>query len=266
MKASGQRNAGASPGGPLVSVAKRRSGVRGNVTPTLARLAALDVALSGAGPRVSAATTSAEMLATPQLNSVPKTRNSASCEASSGTGEFPYNSLADDVLDGSLSAALADAKAAAAAAAQAVDTAMGSTGSFTAATSSKSLSGVPNAARASSVMRTAVAAAAAAAAAGGDSVAAEVLAQMVATNPRTNSSDLRNLLAQRLQDRSVMLENPTAPVNVNKLFLVGSTGIVLKQNSKNLHLVMPGDRVQVVPLKGCVVQYTINGTTLQFAG
>ncbi|KAG2448309.1 hypothetical protein HYH02_006893 [Chlamydomonas schloesseri] len=227
--------------------------------------------------------------------------------------------------------------------------------------------------RATPTVTSAAAAAAAAAAAGGDSVAAEMLAELVATNPRASGSDLRALLSQRLQDRSVLLDNPTAALNAKKMFarrtssysaklrsntevkkcgaavavaaagspaaaqpaatgaskgpapsyetmlrvhelwiqytqglirnlpgsaavssaaataaaaakvadlhgarvtvvqhrnpqLVGASGVVLRRSSAALHLMTPGDRVKVVPLKGCVAQYAINGIVLQLTG
>ena len=126
-------------------------------------------------------------------------------------GDFPYNRLGEAVLDGSLSSALAQAKAAAQAAAAATSAAFGGPASAAGGRRGSSRRTAPT-------VTSAAAAAAAAAAAGGDSVAADVLAELVATNPRTSSSDLRSLLSQRLQDRSVLLDNPMAALNAKKMF------------------------------------------------
>ncbi|GIL42953.1 hypothetical protein Vafri_771 [Volvox africanus] len=254
--------------------------------------------------------------------------------------------LEDAVLDGSLSAALASAKAAALAAE-----------TFAASSRSKGLNGMAKALHTTSTTQTA--AAATAVAVGGDLVAAEVFVQLAATNWRSSSGDLRSRLAQTLQDRAITLDNPTAPVEVNKLFarrgtnysaklhavpqqkitdprpelnlkrtpcyevmlrvhklwlqytrnaattpaaagraggpsnstnvegpartfdlhgailnvvrhpnpqLVGASGIVLKYNRRSVHLVTPSDHIRVVPLKGCIAQYTVNGCAMQLAG
>lgn len=119
------------------------------------------------------------------------------------------------MLDGSLSAALAQAKSASTAASNALS---GSTSSIPTAIHNPPSKAGPLAPPSCRVTGSAAAAALTAAGAGGDSVAAEVLAQLVTTNPRASASDLRNLLSQRLQDRSVMLENPVAPLKASKLF------------------------------------------------
>ncbi|KAG2442540.1 hypothetical protein HXX76_002626 [Chlamydomonas incerta] len=287
--------------------------------------------------------------------------NVASDVARPTDGEFPYNTLGEAVLDGSLSSALAQAKAAAQAAANASGAAFSGPASAAGGRRGSSRRG-------GLTVTSAAAAAAVAAAAGGDSVAADVLAELVATNPRASSSDLRSLLSQRLQDRSVLLDNPMAALNAKKMFarrtssysaqlrsntqikkrtaaslsaadgpaaeqaaaagprkgapsfetmlrvhelwnqytqglirnapaasstaaaaaaaakvadlhgarvtvvqhrnpqLVGTSGVVLRKSSAALHLVTPGDRVKVVPLKGCAAQYTINGIVLQLTG
>ncbi|GLI69016.1 hypothetical protein VaNZ11_013555 [Volvox africanus] len=48
--------------------------------------------------------------------------------------------------------------------------------------------------------------------------------------------------------------------------LVGASGVVLKYNRRSVHLVTPSDYIRVVPLKGCIAQYTVNGCTMQLAG
>ncbi|PNG83269.1 hypothetical protein TSOC_015338, partial [Tetrabaena socialis] len=191
---------GASPGGPAVSAAKRR------------RLAALDgargqqpqpqggAAAPARGPAAAAAAPAAAV-------SAPKAQQQQPRDGLPAPGDFPYNLLGDIALDGSLSAALAQAKMAAAAAAAAA------AAGAPAVTASRTASGQQRAAPSSIT-----AAAATAAAAGDDSVAGEVLAQLMATNPRTSGCDLRSLLAQRLQNRSVLLDNPTAMLKANKLF------------------------------------------------
>ncbi|GFR41040.1 hypothetical protein Agub_g1473 [Astrephomene gubernaculifera] len=191
--------AGTSPGGPAVSAAKRK------------RLAALD----DAAKRKQAPAAAAAAAPTPAhptgTNSQPL-RPSVPAEPSvSGPGEFPYNPLGDAVLDGALSAALAKAKAAAAAATDAV----------TSASASQSAPGRRTQSGAGAASRLGAAqsrAAAGVAVPGADSVAAQVLAQLVATNPRANSSDVSSLLVQRLQDRSVLLDNPTAVLKAKNMF------------------------------------------------
>ncbi|KXZ56744.1 hypothetical protein GPECTOR_1g670 [Gonium pectorale] len=173
-----------------------------------------------------------------------------------GAGEFPYSPIEDAVLDGSLYAALAQAKVAAAAAAAALSDATGGASDALRATGQASFVGWRSRPAASPSASAAATAAAAVAAAGGDSVAAEALAQLVATNPRASGSDLRSLLVQRLQDRSVLLDNPMGALKAAKLFA----------SSTCLHIVTPGDRLRVVPLMGAVIHYQVNGSTLQLTG
>ncbi|GLC38964.1 hypothetical protein PLESTB_000466200 [Pleodorina starrii] len=234
MKAA--KRSGASPGGPAVSAAKRR------------RLAALDDALSGAAPRARSTSAPAAEQGLPQPAVANKALPGAVAEPASGDGEFPYNRLGDAVVDGSLSAALAHAKAAAAAAAEAAGPAGGG---IRTASVAKGSGNTAIAVRSSSAMQTAaaaVSAVAAAAAAGGDSVAAEILVQLMATNPRTSSSDLRGILAQRLQDRSVMLDNPTAPVKASRLFARRGTKFsarlrcTSRAKDRDLHPAQPAKR------------------------
>ncbi|GIL99488.1 hypothetical protein Vretimale_4644 [Volvox reticuliferus] len=191
LKASGMQSGEACLGGSAVSAAKRR------------RLAALDDALSAVPPKTNSDVVRAVIPAPVQPASVSKTRTNTQGQAVAASSEFPYNRLEDAVLDGSLSAALATAKGAALAA-------------ETSAASSRAmcsvrLTGMAKALPPKSTTRTV-------AAIGGDSVAAEVFAQLVATNWRSCGGDLRCRLAQTLQDRAVTLDNPTAPVKVNKLF------------------------------------------------
>eukprot|EP00198_Chlamydomonas_reinhardtii_P002483 XP_001691819.1 predicted protein [Chlamydomonas reinhardtii] len=302
-----QRN-GASPGGPAISAAKKR------------RLAMLDETLQ-ASAKQQQPQAGGRQLGRPDSKPAGG-RNSAvsTVPAAAATvdavrpkdGDFPYNRLGEAVLDGSLSSALAQAKAAAQAAAAATSAAFGGP-----------------------------------------------------------ASDLRSLLSQRLQDRSVLLDNPMAALNAKKMFarrtssysaklrsntetkrraaaavsaagesaadhaaaaeprkgapsfetmlrvhelwnqytqglvrnapagaaassataaaaaaakvadlhgarvtvvqhrnpqLVGASGVVLRRSTAALHVVTPGDRVKVVPLKGCAAQYVINGIVLQLTG
>ncbi|KAG2499863.1 hypothetical protein HYH03_002154 [Edaphochlamys debaryana] len=186
----GMLRGGASPGGPMVSAAKRR------------RLAALDDVL--AARQAGSAPTSA-----PPSRPGSEARGTGPTPGTVPPAEFPYNPLEASVLDGALSAALAQAKAAAEAAAAAAAPIEAPSGPA----SRRKDRGASAAVAAASA-----AAAAAAAAGGGGSVAAEVLAELVGTNPRASGSDLRGLLQQRLADRSVLLDNPTATLRASKLF------------------------------------------------
>ncbi len=49
--------------------------------------------------------------------------------------------------------------------------------------------------------------------------ARELLSQLVATNPRRSVTDATALVTERLTDRSFLLDNPTARVKLNKMFL-----------------------------------------------
>lgn len=140
-------------------------------------------------------------------NHLPQPFTTGTANVEGGSGKFPYNRLGGAVLDGSLSNALASAKAAAVAAA-----------SVTASITSGACSAI--ASRASPMTHTAAAAEAAAVstAARSELGAADIFAQLVHTSSRGSCSEFRDLLAQRLQDRSIMLDNPTAPVKVNQLF------------------------------------------------